>query len=126
MSGLASRQSVTPEWRPQGPCLDWTRQVFLREGAERCHADVLISLFRQTFPTAHDRDRETQPPPTASVLDFLAKLRNELEEDEGSSADDGGPPTGAGWRGKGQPMMIGSGCVTREVCDGQSLVSPGR
>ena len=28
VSGLASRQSVTPEWRPQGQCPDWTRQVF--------------------------------------------------------------------------------------------------
>ena len=27
MSELASRQSVTPEWRPQGQCPDWIRQV---------------------------------------------------------------------------------------------------
>ena len=93
---------------------------------QRCHADVLISLFRQTFPAAHDRDQENQPAPTASVLSLLAKLRNEPEEDSGSSADEGVPPKGAGWRGKGQPMMIGSGYVTRELCDGQSLASPGR
>ena len=93
---------------------------------QRCHADVLISLFRQTFPAAHDRDQENQPAPTASVLSLLAKLRNEPEEDGGSSADEGVPPKGAGWRGKGQPMMIGSGYVTRELCDGQSPASPGR
>ena len=27
MSGLANRQSATPQWRPQGQCPDWTRQV---------------------------------------------------------------------------------------------------
>ena len=93
---------------------------------QRCHAEVLISFFRQTFTAAHDRDQENQPAPTASVLSLLAKLRNEPEEDGGSSADEGVPPKGAGWRGKGQPMMIGSVDVTRELCDGQSLASPGR
>ena len=106
--------------------LSGARLVCHCKPTQRCHADVLISLFRQTFPAAHDRDQENQPAPTASVLSLLAKLRNEPEEDSGSSADEGVPPKGAGWRGKGQPMMIGSGYVTRELCDGQSLASPGR
>ena len=72
--------------------LSGARLVCHCKTTQSCHADVLISLFRQTFPTAHDRDQERQPPPTASVLDFLAKLRNEPEEDEGSSADEGVPP----------------------------------
>ena len=45
--------------------------------------------------------KETQPPPTASVLDFLAKLRNEPEVDEGSSADESVPPKG-GRNGEGR------------------------
>ena len=76
--------------------LSGARLVCHCKPTQRCHADVLISLFGHTFPTAHDRDQERQPPPTASVLDFLAKLRNEPEEDEGSRADEGVPPMGAG------------------------------
>ena len=35
-------------------------------------------------------------------------------------------PRGAGWRGTGPPMSVGEGYVMREMCDGQSLASPGR
>ena len=133
-SFLGKRQSdATPETLRNDLSLSsiiWTlsgaRLVCHCKPTQRCHADVLISLFRQTFPAAHDRDQENQPAPTASVLSLLAKLRIEPEEDGGSSADEGVPPKGSGWRGKGQPMMIGSGYVTRELCDGQSLSSPGR
>ena len=36
----------------------------------------------------------------------------------------GFPPNGR--RGHGDPMSLGVGCVSREVCDGQTLASPGR
>ena len=65
-----------------------------------CHADVLIRYSSQASPTAHDREGATQQPPTAHVLDFLAKLRSEPEDDEGSSPDEGVPPKRAEWRGK--------------------------
>ena len=71
--------------------------------SQRCHGDILISEFRRQFPRAYDH-----APPTASVLDFLARLREEPESDD-TSADEGAPPKGTGWRGKGPPMEIGTG-----------------
>ena len=41
------------------------------------------------FPSAYDRDNPTTGPPSSDVLRFLAKLREEPPEDEGSSADEG-------------------------------------
>ena len=35
MSGLANRQSATPQWRPQGQCPDWTRQVCKTRAPDR-------------------------------------------------------------------------------------------
>ena len=55
-SGLASRQSVTPEWRPQGQCPDWTRQVFcvgapIEESRWRNKFQKLCSYLRELlFP----------------------------------------------------------------------------
>ena len=45
---------------------------------------------------------------------------------DGSSADEGAPGRGTGWVGYGPPMEVGVGYVSRELCDGQSLASPGR
>ena len=56
----------------------------------------------------------------------MAKLREVPEQSDGSSADEGAPERGAGWVGHGPPMEVGVGYVSRELCDGQSLASPGR
>ena len=84
------------------------------------------SLVTALSPSSHDQEALPSYPPNARVLDCLAKLREEPPSDEGSWADEGAPFAGARWRGSGNQMMIGSGCTSREFCDGQSLASPGR
>ena len=92
---------------------------------QSCHADTIIEAFRCQYPYAFDRSSHSSIPPNSQVLNYLAKLREEPPEDEGSSADEGAPPAGSGWRGVCSPMMIGVGYTSREFCDGQTLASPG-
>ena len=66
------------------------------------------------------------PPPDARILDYVARLREEPESDDGSSPDEGVPDNRAGHREIGKPMQISVGYVQRDLCDGQSLASPGR
>ena len=89
-------------------------------------ADEITREFRQAFPDAYDRENPDCEPPSSDVLNYLARLRSEPEPNDESSADELAPEQGAGWRGTGQPMSVGEGYVAREVCDGQSLASPGR
>ena len=56
----------------------------------------------------------------------MARLREEPESDDGSSRDEGVSGKHAGYRGVGKPMQVGVGYVQRDLCDGQSLASPGR
>ena len=93
---------------------------------QACHADVLVTEFRRQFPSAFDRDQLGGEPPSSAVLNFLAQLRGEPEQDDGSSADEGAPSKDAGWKGQGKPMQVGVGYTAREFCDGQTLASPGR
>ena len=59
-------------------------------------------------------------------LNYLARLREELESDEGSSVDEGAAATGECWKGVGRPLQVGVGYTVRGYCDGQSLASLGR
>ena len=93
---------------------------------EECHGDVLILKFKEVYPTAFDRDRVDQPPPSSSILNYLARLREAPRSDGGSTSDEGVPPKNSGWRGPGKPMQVGTGYLQRDYCDGQSLASPGR
>ena len=43
--------------------------------SQPCHGDVLMEEFRQAFPEAHDRNDLKSKPPSASMLDFMARLR---------------------------------------------------
>ena len=106
--------------------LSGTRLVCHCRATEDCHGDVLIEEFRKLYPAAHDRNQSYVAPPGPEILNFLARLREEPESDEGSSADEGVPDKFAGHRGNGPPMKVGVGYVQREFCDGQSLASPGR
>ena len=92
---------------------------------QACHADVLIRKFREKYPGAYDRTMPSSIP-SASVLNYLAALREDPPSDPGSSADEGAPPAGSGWVGAGNALLIGTGYTAREYCDGQSLASPGR
>ena len=93
--------------------------------SQACHGDAIIAQFRTLYPSSFDRNSPSSAP-SSQVLNYLARLREEPPSDEGSSADEGAPPSGAVWRGSGRPMMISSGYTSREFCDGQSLASPGR
>ena len=90
------------------------------------HGDAIIQQFRQHFPNAYDREASASAPPSSCVLNYLSRLREEPESEGETSPDEGAPPKGSGWRGKGPPLMVGVGCTAREYCDGQSLASPGR
>ena len=94
---------------------------------QSCHADALISAFADEFPEAFDRnDTSASPPPTSMQLNYFEELKEEPHSSEGSSADEGAKPPGAGWTGTGKPMQVGIGYTVRDFCDGQSLASPRR
>ena len=85
-----------------------------------------MSFFRHLFPSAHDRDDPSTGPPSSDVLGSLARFLEELMEDGGSSPDEGAPPANAGRRGNGILLTVGTSHTARELCDGQTLASPGR
>ena len=93
---------------------------------EKCHGDVLIQEFFNFYPQAYDRTIKAGSPADSRVLNYMSRLREEPDSEEGSSADEGVPEKGSGHRGIGPPMMVGVGYTQRELCDGQSLASPGR
>ena len=75
---------------------------------------------------AYDRSFGGGLHPEPEVMSFMARLREDPDSDDGSGPDEGVPGKFAGHRGVGQPMMVGIGYTQREICDGQSLASPGR
>ena len=107
----------------------WTlsgrRLVYRCKPTQCCHGDVLIEEFVKSYLSAHNRKDLASEPPSAEVLDFVARLREEPESESESSPDEGVPGKRAGHLGDGDPMLVGV-YTTREYCDGQSLASPGR
>ena len=93
--------------------------------SEPCHGDVLIRAWEDRFllDVFLDEDGEAAQ---AEELFRAAALRQEVGEPESQSEDEAGQePRGAGWRGKGDPLMVGSSPLTRELHDGAGLCSPG-
>ena len=78
------------------------------------------------YPEAFNRAELDGVVPSSSGLNYMSRLRDEPECEEESSADEGVPQKGSGWRGEGEPTMVGVGYVPLEFCDGQTLASPGR
>ena len=93
---------------------------------QSCHADCLIAAYEKDFPGAFNRSDLGGCPPSSQQLNYLARLREEVPSDDGSSADEGSAPKHSGWIGKGLPLQVGVGYTVRDYCDGQSLCSPGR
>ena len=87
-----------------------------------CQGDVITLRY----PSADDRNDPLSAAPKTEELQYLAKLRETPESDDGSTADENAPPTRSGWSGQGLSMMVGSGYSIREYCGGQTLASPGR
>ena len=57
-----------------------------------CHGDVIIRQFRLRHPSAHDHNDPFSAAPKTNELQFLAKLRETTESDDGSTADESAPP----------------------------------
>ena len=57
--------------------------------------------------TSTTETKKRQKPPTAQVLNYMAKLREVPEQSDGSSADEGAPEREAGWIVHGPPMEFG-------------------
>ena len=93
---------------------------------EKCHGDVLIQEFSNSYPQAFDRTTKAGIPADSRVLNYMSRLREEPDSEEGSSTDEGVPEKGSGHCGIGPPLMVGVGYTQRELCDGQSLASPRR
>ena len=93
---------------------------------QSCHAYCLIEAYEKDFPGAFNRSDLGSSPPSSQQLNYLARLREEVPSDDGSSADEGSAPKNSGWIGKGYPLQVGVGYTVRDYCDGQSLCSPGR
>ena len=93
---------------------------------EKCHEDVLIQEFSNSYPQAYHRTTKAGTLADSRVLNNMSRLREEPDSEEGSSPDEGVPEKGSGHRGIGPPMMVGVGYTQRELCDGQSLASPRR
>ena len=49
---------------------------------ERCHSDVIIEEFNALCPSAFDWFSDSVPP-TSTIMNYLARLREELPSDEG-------------------------------------------
>ena len=65
----------------------------------------------KSYPDAYGRSADGIVPPSPEILTFMSRLREEPDSDDGSSPDDG---------------VVGIGYTQRQICDGQSLASPGR
>ena len=94
--------------------------------SEPCHGDVLIQAWEDKFLSGAFLD-EDEEAAQAEELFRAAALRQPVEEPESQSEEEAGQePRGAGWRGEGDPLMVGSSPVKRELHDGAGLCSPGR
>ena len=82
---------------------------------ERCHGDVLIRAWEKKFLDAEGQDSEAEAA-QAEELFRAADQRSQVEEPESQSDDEPGQePRGAGWRGNGEPLLVGRGPHEREV-----------
>ena len=48
-----------------------------------CRGDSKVARYRQRYSAAYDRDDATKGPPSSDVLHYLAKLREEPEDEGG-------------------------------------------
>ena len=100
----------------------WTlsglRLIFHCTAKRSCHRDALIDELSQA---AFGRGTSSSIPPSSLILNFLARLREEAEQDEGV-------PTRPciGVQGHSPTDGSGSGLHLRKLCDGQSPASLGR
>ena len=75
---------------------------------QRCHGDALVEEFKNSYPDAYDRNKLDGEPPSAAVLNFMARLREEPEEDSDSTADEGVPVNDQGIAASANPWRWAS------------------
>ena len=107
---------TNPKLREHLPRLSGERLICRCLPPQECHADSIIAEYKLLFPDAYDREDTKVAVPSSALLRRLSELRQEPESDGGSSPDE---------NGRGSPLLVGSSYTVREVCDGQSLASPG-
>ena len=52
---------------------------------------MLIQEFSNSYPQAYDRTTKAGPPADSRVLNYMSRLREEPDSEEGSSPDEGVP-----------------------------------
>ena len=109
------------------PRLAGKRFVWYCLPTQECHADSINAEHKLPYTEAYDREDANGAVPSSAVVSRLASIS------AGSglkrrvvTPDEGGQKKGSGWTGRGRPLMVGSCYAVREICDGQSLASPGR
>ena len=85
-----------------------------------CHGDVLLREFKSMFPNAFDRDDPELSLLLFHCVELFVRLRGRTSLHARFVCRRRGPPKGSGWRGHGEPMSVGVGNISREVCDGQT------
>ena len=50
---------------------------------EKCHGDVLIQEFSNSYPQAYDRTTKAGTPADSRVLNYMSRLREEPDSEEG-------------------------------------------
>ena len=93
------------------------RRSATRTSCYRCISGYASGNIRQ-------RISSTRPPFVQRSVS-LSRLCEDPACDPGSSAHEVAPPSGSGWMGKGEFLEIRNGYVSRDLCNGQSLASPG-
>ena len=78
---------------------------------QACHGDMIIRHLKLRYPTAHDSHDAMSKAPRTDVLNYMAKLRETPESDDGSTADEDSMPRGSGW------TRFPVACRFRLVCE---------
>ena len=77
--------------------------------SQACHGNVIIREFSHRYLGAFNREEMDGAVPSSMVLNCMSRLREEPESGDESSADEGVPHKGSGWRGLEEPMLVGVG-----------------
>ena len=94
-------------WRLSGP-----RLVCHCRLSQACHGDIIIREFSFMYAGAFNREDLDGIVPSSSILNYMSRLREEPEREEESSADEGVPQKGSGWRGNGAHVGRGGLRIT--------------
>ena len=84
-----------------------------------CHANSIAREYRTLFPDAYDTNATSGLPSQSALRDYLATSRLEPDDDSDTTSDEGEPPEGAGWDGRGKPVEVGARHAKSATANGQ-------